>query len=282
MKTTKTYLDKLRINIMNNKTTVCIPSKLENLDFFLELIKSIENQTLLPDEILIIVSGRPVNDIKNSINFLKRKISNNLNCKFVISKKNGLSCARNLGIDLCENEIIIFGDDDDFWHKDKVRLTVKAIEKNKPCLVKHFHNSLKGQSLISVPLKVKPNPNPFSVGFSNLIGGGSAISGSLDVFKVIKFDNYKNCEDWDFWIRSFLAGIRIIQINKELVTYRIHANRMTSSFFSVYKFENQIRYRYLLRALFFIFGILVGFLKSTLRTFLRINLYSLKRFLHFK
>ena len=59
---------------MNNKATVCIPSKLENIDFFLNLIKSIENQTLLPYQILIIVSGRPLNDIEASINFLKSKI----------------------------------------------------------------------------------------------------------------------------------------------------------------------------------------------------------------
>ena len=267
---------------MNNKATVCIPSKLENIDFFLNLIKSIENQTLLPYQILIIVSGRPLNDMEASINFLKSKIPNNLNCVFIVSKKSGLSHARNIGIDLCKTEIIIFGDDDDLWHEDKVKLTVETIEQNKPCLVKHFHNSLKKGSLISVPLKIKPHPNPFSVGFSNLIGGGSAISGSLDIFKVIKFANYKNCEDWEFWIRAFLAGIKIIQINRELVTYRIHQNRMTSSFLSVYKYENQIRYRYFLRSLFFIFGIVVGFLKSSLRTLLRINLYFLKKFLGIK
>lgn len=267
---------------MNNKVTVCIPTKLDNLDYLIDLIETIEKQTLLPNQILIIVSGRPLNELENSLKFLKTKISDNLNFEFIVSKKSGLSSARNLGIDNCKTEILIFADDDDLWHEDKVKLIFKTVQENKPCLVKHFHNSLKDKKLIPVPLKVKPKPNPFSVGFSNLIGGGSAISGSLDVFKVIKFSNYKNCEDWEFWIRSFLAGIKILQINKELVTYRIHENRMTSSFLSVYKFENIIRFKYLIKTSFFILGILAGFIKSTLRTFIRIQLYQIKKILSIK
>ena len=265
-----------------NKATVCIPSKLDNLEYLVDLIKTIENQTILPDQILIVASGRPLYELENSLKFLKSKISDNLNFEFIVSSEMGLSRARNIGIDNCKSEIMIFGDDDDLWHKDKVKLILQAVEANKPCLVKHFHNSLKKESLISVPIKVKSKPNAFSVGFSNLIGGGSSISGSLDVFRASKFENYKNCEDWEFWIRSFMAGIKIIQINKELVTYRIHKNRMTSSFLSVYKFENIIRFRYFLKSSFFIFGILVGFLKSTLRTLIRIQIFLIKELFSIK
>ena len=144
-----------------------------------------------------------------------------------------------------------------------------AINNNHPCLIKHYHNTNDGNKIRSMPLKIKPFPNSFSVGFSNLIGGGSAISGSLEVFKAIRFIEYIYCEDWDFWIRSFLAGINIIQIDKELVTYRVHKKRMTASFRKVYKYENKIRLKFFFKLFFLLIGIFVGFVKSTIATLIR-------------
>ena len=101
----------------------------------------------------------------------------------------------------------------------------------------------------------------------------------MNIFKAIKFADYSNCEDWEFWIRAFLADIKIVQINKELVTYRIHANRMTSSFKAVYKYENTIRLKFFIRSFLFIIGIIVGFLKSTIRTLIRTFLFYLRKLL---
>ena len=254
---------------MNLKATACIPSRLDNIDYLLDLIFSIESQTLLPDKLLIIASGRPLEEINQSVKVLKNRISPILNYDIFVSSSKGLSNARNIAIDICDTEIIIFGDDDDIWHKDRVKLIVEAIEKNSPCLIKHFHNSKKGEKILPVPSKVKSRPNPLSVGFSNLIGGGSSIAGSLSIFKVIKFADYSNCEDWEFWIRAFLADVKIVQINQELVTYRIHSHRMTSSFKAVYKYESIIRFKFFMKSLIFIIGIILGFVKSTIRTFIR-------------
>ena len=254
---------------MDLKVTVCIPTRLDNIDYLSELIESISNQTLLPEVILIVASGRDCNDLQNSINILKKRVSTNLNFEFIVSSKKGLAKARNIGIDHCKTNILIFGDDDDIWHRDKIKLVGNAINNNHPCLIKHYHNLSDGYKISSMPLKVKPYPNSFSVGFSNLIGGGSSISGSLEVFKALRFIDYTFCEDWDFWIRSFLAGINIIQIEKELVTYRVHNKRMTASFRKVYKYENKIRLKFLYKLFTVIIGIFFGFIKSTIATLIR-------------
>lgn len=263
---------------MDLKITICIPTRLDNIDYFLELIASIENQTVLPNEIIIVASGRDPIDLKESIDILKKQLSKNLNFEFIVSSKKGLAQARNIGIDHCKTDILIFGDDDDIWHRDKVRLVGNAINKNHPCLIKHYHNSCDGNKIKSVPLKNKPSPNGFSVGFSNLIGGGSAISGSLEVFKAVRFFEYIYCEDWDFWIRSFLAGINIIQIDKELVTYRVHKKRMTASFLKVYRYENKIRLKFLNRLGLVLIGLAIGFIKSTLAILIRSIVLIFRKF----
>ncbi len=258
--------------------TVCIPTRLDNIAYLSELIESISNQTLLPEVILIVASGRDRDDLQNSINILKKRVPSNLNFEFIVSSKKGLAQARNIGIDSCKTDILIFSDDDDIWHRDKIKLVGNAINNNHPCLIKHYHNLSYGNNIRSMPLKVKPFPNPFSVGYSNLIGGGSSISGSLEVFKAIRFTEYLYCEDWDFWIRSFLAGINIIQIDKELVTYRVHEKRMTSSFRKVYNYENKIRLKFLNKLFFLLIGIFIGFIKSTFAYFLRNLIYIFKIF----
>ena len=65
------------------KTTVCIPTRLDNLNYLLELLKSIESQNVLPDKVLIVASGRPLPEIKKNLKTLKSKISSELNFEFI-------------------------------------------------------------------------------------------------------------------------------------------------------------------------------------------------------
>ena len=87
--------------------------------------------------------------------------------------------------------------------------------------------------------KYIPKPNVFMTGISNFIGGGSSLSGSLCVFQTLRFKDYKFCEDWDFWLRALLSEVKIIRINKDLVTYRIHPERMTGSWFANFSYETK-------------------------------------------
>ena len=65
------------------KTTVCIPTTLYNLNYLLELLKSIEIQSVLPDKVLIIASGRPIHEINKDIEALKERISTKLSYEFI-------------------------------------------------------------------------------------------------------------------------------------------------------------------------------------------------------
>ena len=253
---------------MNNlkfpSITVCIPSKLENINFILELLNSISKQTLLPQKTLVVASGRPVNELNQTINFIRSKIPSLLNTEFIVSQKKGLGMARNIGIENCKTEILIFGDDDDLWDKRRIEIIVKTIVFSGSCLVRHLHGEIIGNKKRKVSERYALPTNHFFVGTGNLIGGGSNFAGNIEIFKSLKFDtSLPFCEDWEFWIRVILSRIKIVTIYKVLVNYRVHEGRMTSSLYKNYKYETFVRFKYIKASLLFCIGSIIGFLKST-------------------
>ena len=118
------------------------------------LLNSISKQTLLPQKTLVVASGRPVNELNQTINFIRSKIPSLLNTEFIVSQKKGLGMARNIGIENCKTEILIFGDDDDLWDKRRIEIIVKTIVFSGSCLVRHLHGEIIGnKKKISPKLK---------------------------------------------------------------------------------------------------------------------------------
>ena len=250
---------------MTKSITVCIPSCLDNLEFFIELMLSISNQTMLPNEILVVVSGKYKTKkyFEKSIKDLSKFLPKNINPKFIISETFGLSYARNIGINNCKSDILIFGDDDDIWDKNKIYLIHQTILINGTCLVRHRFNNLIDKQIKKAPFKFKLRPNKFLTGISNYVGGGSSISGSTCIFRTLKFnENLYSCEDWDFWLRAYLISIPVVDIKEELVSYRIHQKRMTSNLNNVFFYESLVRITHFKNISLLMLGLLIGFLKS--------------------
>lgn len=265
----------------NDYVTVCIPSKLENQTFIVELIESLNNQTVLPKELLIVASGRKLDELRKSSIQINNQVTTSFKLRFIFSEKKGLSFARNLGIKNCKNDIIIFGDDDDIWLPDRVYEIKNALTKYHPCLVRHLHKDLRNGAIYDCPKRYSLSPSLFLIGTGNLLGGGSNFAGSLSCFDSIKFNESLNyCEDWEFWIRALLSKIKIISIKKPLVIYRNHENRMTNSYFKNYIYETKVRLFFISDIFLLLLGLILGFLKSTLRFIildLLKNLLKLKR-----
>ena len=263
---------------MNKSITVCIPTCLNNIDFFIELMLSISNQTLLPDHIIIVLNGKNKNRkiFEKLICKVSKLIPKNINPEFFIADSFGLSHARNIGIERCKTDILIFGDDDDIWDPNKIYLLHQTILKNGVCLVRHGFNNLGKNKIKRAPVKFKTNPNVFLIGIANYAGGGSSLSGSTCIFKTIKFnETLFSCEDWDFWLRAYLIGVPILNIKKELVTYRIHPDRMTKKLNNLFIYEFLVRFKYFQKTIKFIFGLILGFLRSLLKYIFVIFPYGL-------
>ena len=73
------------------------------------------------------------------------------------------------------------------------------------------------------------------------------------------------CEDWEYWIRALLSKTEIISINKPLVIYRSHQNRMTNSYFKNYIHETKILLFFISDIFLLLVGLILGFFKSSVR-----------------
>ena len=262
---------------MSQLITVCIPTRLRDTKYFIELLLSISKQKMLPDETLIIVNDKNKTRemLLEIIENIVDEIPKNINHRFIVSDKGGLSIARNLGIDHCKNEILLFSDDDDIWHEEKISTIYDLISKNDTCLIRHRFNELHCNKIKKAPSRYKLEPNIFLVGIGNIVGGGSSFCGSTSIFKTLKFnEKLTSCEDWDFWIRAFLIDVPVINCKKELVSYRYHNEQMTKSFFNIFYFETFVRLKTSFVAVSLLSGLVLGFIKSLIR-FLFIDSYKI-------
>lgn len=110
--------------------TVLIPTyykeKPENIDV---AIKSVIEQTLLPNEILIIEDGELGTELENVINKYKDEYKDLINV-LKLEKNQGIGKVRTIGIEKAKYDLIAFMDSDDISRKDRFEIQIKYLKDN--------------------------------------------------------------------------------------------------------------------------------------------------------
>lgn len=111
----------------NKSLTVIIPNYNKS-SYIKECVESIEKQSLIPNEIVIVDDCSTDNSREAIINLSKEYD----NIKYIFLNKNGgVSAARNLGLQMASSEYVTFIDSDDFYiNKDKIKNEMEIISKN--------------------------------------------------------------------------------------------------------------------------------------------------------
>lgn len=100
----------------------------DNADHFDAAMNSIFNQTLMPDEVVLVVDG-PVNDGINAV--IEKYESQFESLKVVRSPENvGHGNARRLGLENCSHELVALMDADDICEKNRFKKQIKAFKTN--------------------------------------------------------------------------------------------------------------------------------------------------------
>lgn len=109
----------------NPLVTIVVP--MYNVEKYIEkCINSLINQTYQNIEIIIINDGTK----DNSLAIAERKAKEDRRIKIISQPNQGLSAARNTGIDNASGDYICFVDSDDFIHTDYVKLLLECILEN--------------------------------------------------------------------------------------------------------------------------------------------------------
>lgn len=196
--------------------------KNEKVKYLNRAIDSILNQTVLPDEILIVKDGPLTNELDLYLEDIGKKYSL---IKYLSLEKNmGLGLALRAGVNACNNELIARMDTDDIAKLDRFEKQLLYLEKHTDiallgsCIEEFSVDENKPDSKTILPLNHKDiirfakKRNPFR---------------HMTVFfkksAVIKSGNYRHFlwfEDYDLWIRMICKGFKTANLPDILVSVR--------------------------------------------------------------
>ena len=145
---------------------------------------------------------------------------------YKIHNNGNIAKSRNLGIKKSSGDYIALIDSDDFWHKDKLKISLEYLEKNKL-------NGLCHSEYWLYETGETETRHYGLAGFSynNLLKNGNNLSLSAvivhaDILKDVKgFSEdieYVTAEDYDLWLKLAKNNYKIKFIKNIMGTFRIH------------------------------------------------------------
>lgn len=187
--------------------------------FIEETIRSVINQTLLPQEIIVIDDG-------SSDETAARAASLDPIIRVISQLNQGVSIARNRGFEEAKGDWIAFLDADDLWEPQKLEAQVKLIATDVVCIHSAYYRF--GTERRIVNRSNIPPAKRYSIEF--LATNGLLIPSSLLVRKSVRARfpvGIKQAEDMVFSLEVSQEG-RIRMATEPLVGYRVHGASATA------------------------------------------------------
>ncbi len=211
--------------------TIIIPYK-NNLKYLFLALESVFFQSYKKFKILIIYDDEDSSDLLHIKKFIfKKKIKQNFSIQIIVNKKNfGAGESRNIGVKFSRSKYIAFLDSDDVWHKDKLKLQLNFMSKNKipishtSYLITDEYGKIVSKRKSKKNLKFQDILNSCDIGLSTVIV-------NLKFLKKnnLKFPKIKTKEDYILWLRVLRKIPFIKGLNKNLTFYRKRRNSLSSS-----------------------------------------------------
>ena len=211
--------------------TIIIPFK-SNIRYLLLALKSVFNQSYKNLKLLIIYDNINKKDLKKIKFFLKKKkYFEKFNIQIIENKKNfGAGESRNIGIRESNSKYIAFLDSDDVWLKNKLKIQIKYMEKNK-ILFSHTSYNIINSSNKFVSSRNAKKKMIFQDLFTSCDIGLSTVILRSSLLKKNKllFPRIKTKEDFVLWLK-IIKKIKIIKgIDIKLSNYRKTKGSLSSN-----------------------------------------------------
>jgi glycosyltransferase involved in cell wall biosynthesis len=180
-------------------------------------LDSIYNQSMLPQEIIIVDDG---SDDWEESKIISASYSENIYVRFIRLKKNmGVSVARNVGLKVSSCRYISFLDSDEVWFKDKVGIQYEIMVHNKIDFSMHglIEPPMYSWSNTGAKNDVKPLWIPLS-SWSLLFKNRGTSTVMVLREKMVPFDSsLRRIEDWKCWMEVLSQnGIKSAYIRRTL------------------------------------------------------------------
>lgn len=199
----------------------------ENPIWLDESIKSMFEQTIKPNEFVLVEDGPLTNELYDVIE--KYKIDYPKEFKVISLKENmGLGPALKRGVEECSNEYIARMDSDDYSMPERIEKEFKIFEKYLDIGMVGTNVSEFIDSIDNVVCNVVlPEKNEDIVKFSkrrNPFRHPSIMFKKSEVVNAGNYREYYLCEDYDMWLRMLRNGCKCYNIQEVLVYMRISSD----------------------------------------------------------
>lgn len=206
---------------MRERVSVIIP--VYNGERFLaEAIQSVLDQTLPPDELIVVDDGST--DGTAAVVTGMASMSP-IPIRYIYQANQGPAAARNQGIRVADGDFLAFLDADDLWAPEKQQTQMALITTETGAdivsgLTQQYLDAVDFQCSTSQLTVHQPYPDPH---FQNKLICAALFDrvGYLD-------QNLRLGEDIDWLVQATQSGARIIQHNDIVVRYRRHAHNLTN------------------------------------------------------
>lgn len=210
--------------IMGKKYSVLMSVYYKEKPEYLEKsIESMLNQTLRPDELVIVKDGKLTNELNQCLNIYQNKYPEII--KIVKIEENvGLGKALDIGLNECENELVARMDTDDISLPQRCELQIKKFEEDPElCIVGTMIDEFYDNPENVVSSRIVPVKHEEIVEFIKRRSPFNHPSVMFKKSEVIRCGGYgkrRRKQDLDLFSRMINYGCKGANINKSLVLFR--------------------------------------------------------------
>lgn len=250
-----------------NKFSVCMSVyKNDNITDFVNAVMSVYNQSIRPNEIILVIDGPVSKDMYDTI----RTLENNLSIMKVLplEQNMGHAVARQTGLEAANNDLCAIMDADDLSVPDRFEKQLKVFKEHQEVsVVGGLINEFIHSSDNVVGTRWVPERDAAIKQYMksrcpmNLV---SVMMKKDDVMKVGGYQDWYCEEDYYLWIRLSLAGCKFYNIQENLVNVRVgdemyHRRGGIKYFKSEAKLQKYMLDRKIISWLRYIYNILIRF-----------------------
>ena len=198
--------------------------KKENTEYFKQAMDSVINQTLAPEQIVLVRDGEVPELLQQTIDEYLQKYPE-LFTYVPLEQNGGLGNALNLGLNYCRNELVARMDTDDICIPDRFEKQI-AVFKENPEIDIVGGNIAEFSETVDKIIDYRVVPKTHEE-ISKMLKTRSPFNHVTVMFKkqaVLNAGNYQHfhfVEDWYLWIRMYLSGCKFANLDENLCFVRV-------------------------------------------------------------
>lgn len=194
----------------------------DNSEWFQTAVESILNQSLKPDEVVLVVDGPIPDELNEIVKIYERNPIFNV---IRLEKNQGHGNARRMGLDNCKNELVAIMDADDISKSDRFEKQIEEFKKNQSLDIVggNITEFIDDEKNIVAERIVPANDAEIKAYMKkrcpmNLV---SVMFKKTSVESVGGFIDWYCEEDYYLWLRMALAEMRFANVSDILVNVRV-------------------------------------------------------------